>query len=269
MKRSGIITLLTDFGLKDPYIAMMKGVILSINIDPRIVDINHSINTGSIFQAASQLTETFTYFSKGTIHVAVVDPGVGSDRRLMALEAEDHIFLGPDNGIFSTIIDRYSPSKIFEITEKKYFLPHVTKTFHGRDIFAPAAAYISLGTEINRLGPPLTEPVKISPPMPIIKDGVLYGIITHADNFGNLITNITAADMGDFLKGSSPETHIGKIGIRGICNTYSDVDQGEFLTLINSSDLLEIAVNLDRAFEHAGLDSNEITGTEVKIFKRE
>jgi S-adenosylmethionine hydrolase len=269
MKRSGIITLLTDFGLIDPYIAMMKGVILSINIDARIVDITHSINTGSIFQAAHILAETFKYFPAGSIHVAVIDPGVGSNRKPIALETENHFFIGPDNGIFSLIIDRHTPSRIIEITEEKFFLPHVTKTFHGREVFAPVAAHVSMGTELDHLGPALNNPIKINFPEPYQKDGILYGRIIRTDNFGNLITNITNKDFDDFMKKSRPEIHIGGIKLKELNATYSDVKKGELLALINSSGLLEIALNLGRASDYPGMEAAETEGFEVKICKRD
>src|SRR4030042_7024923 len=145
MKPSGIITLTTDFGLTDPYVAMMKGVILSINPTAKIIDITHLIGAGSTSQAAAVIQEIYPYFPQGTIHVAVVDPGVGTERRLLAFEARSHFFVGPDNGVFWPVLMNDPNSRLVLLTETKYFLPHVPKTLHGREIFAPVAAHLSRG----------------------------------------------------------------------------------------------------------------------------
>jgi len=145
--RSGIITLTTDFGLIDPYVAMMKGVILSINPKAIIIDITHHIQVGSILTASSLIRETFPFFPQGSIHVGVVDPTVGSQRRLMGIEAGGHFFVGPDNGLFGPIINDHKDARIIKLENKKYFLPHLTYTFHGREVFAPIAAHLSCGVK--------------------------------------------------------------------------------------------------------------------------
>ena len=269
MKRSGIITLLTDFGIVDPYLAMMKGVILSINRDARIVDISHHIRTGSILHASNLIREAFPFFPEGTVHVAVVDPGVGSDRRLIGLEAGGHLFVGPDNGIFGPVIAAYKGSKIIHLTESKYFLPHVTQTFHGRDVFAPVAAYLSLGNDLEQMGPIINDPIKLSYPVPQIRDDILHGQVMRVDNFGNLITNISNYNLKSFLENSNPIISIGGMEIKKLDNIYSDVDEGEPLALINSSNLLEIAVNLGRASEYIGVESDDIIGEVVRIGRYE
>jgi hypothetical protein len=142
MKISGIITLLTDFGLSDPYVAMMKGVILSINPDARLIDISHQVRVGSILQAGGLIRETYPFLPRGTVHMVVVDPGVGSNRRLIGLEAGGHFFVGPDNGIFWPLIKDHQGARIINLIETKFFLSSVSHTFHGRDIFAPAAAHL-------------------------------------------------------------------------------------------------------------------------------
>lgn len=269
MKRSGIITLTTDFGLVDPYLAMMKGVILSINTKARIVDISHNIMAGSIIQAAGMIRETFPFFPEGTVHVVVVDPGVGSGRRLIALEAAGHIFVGPDNGIFWPVIMEFKRTMIVHLTEERYFSPHITPTFHGRDVFAPVAAHISLGIDPAKMGPVIKDPVKLSSPRPHKIANVLYGQVIRVDNFGNLITNISNADMENFLQQSKPIIQIGNLEIKKLDHIYSDVEKGEPLALIDSSNLLEIAVNLGRAAEYLGTDPGEIVGLAVKISRYE
>lgn len=267
MSRSGIITFMTDFGLSDAYTAMMKGVVLSINRNAYIIDITHYINIGSIFQGACMLKETYAYFPKGTVHVAVVDPGVGSSRRQLAIKAAGHFFVGPDNGIFWPIIEENPNAEIINLSETRYFLSHVTSTFHGRDIFAPVAAYISLGTEISKMGTSMSEPEKLTLPKPYLKHDTLKGQITRIDNFGNLITNITENTLSRFLEGKKPVIHIGDYKIPWLCDTYSDRDKGELLALINSSGLLEIAVNLGKASEYLGRSPDEILGMLVKVVK--
>ncbi len=265
MGRSGIITLLTDFGLSDAYTAMMKGVVLSINRNAELIDITHNINAGSIFQGAGILKDAYSYFPKGTVHVAVVDPGVGSRRRLIAVKAAGQFFVGPDNGIFWPVIEENQDAEIIELTEKKYFLSDITNTFHGRDIFAPVAAHISLGTEISRLGRSISDPEKLILPLPRVKDDILKGEIIRVDSFGNLITNITAGGLKTFLRGKEPVIHINEYKISQISDTYSDKDKGALIALINSSNYLEIAVTLGRASEYIGKTSDKITGTRVRI----
>ena len=265
MKRPGIITLLTDFGLVDPYLAMMKGVILSINPDAVIVDISHSISTGGILQAAEMIRETYPFFPKGAVHLAVVDPGVGTGRRLLGVEADGHFFVGPDNGIFWPIIKDCREPVVMQLTEERYFLPHITSTFHGREVFAPVAAHLSLEEDLLQMGVRIYDPIELTMSSPYISNDVLCGEITRIDNFGNLITNIPKQGLEDFLKKSGPVISIGNLEIRKLDNTYFDVEEGEPLALINSSDLLEIAVNLGRASEYAGINRDEIIGTEVRV----
>lgn len=269
MNRSGIITLITDFGNTDAYIAMMKGVILSINKDAVVVDITNSINTGSIFQAGRILKETYVYFPEGTVHVAVVDPGVGSQRKLMAFEVNNHFFVGPDNGLFWPILETADNPVVVELTEEKYFLKHISRTFHGREVFAPVAAHISTGLEVKQLGEPLTDPVTISMPHPHVSDNTLFGEAIRVDNFGNIITNISDTDLIEFIRGSTALIRIGDLKIEGLSRIYTDVEEGELIAVLNSSDLLEIAVNMGRASEYIGMEPNEIIGTVVRVIKKE
>jgi hypothetical protein len=265
MKPSGIITLTTDFGLADPYVAMMKGVILSISPSAEITDVTHLIAAGSISQAAALIQDTYSYFPRGTVHVAVVDPGVGSGRRILALEARSHFFVGPDNGVFWPVLMNDRSASVVHLTETKYFLPHVTRTFHGREIFAPVAAHLSLGVPLASLGVSIEDPVELSLPEPCETGNVLYGQITRVDNFGNLITNIGAEILDNFLRTGTPWIEAGKLIVRKMSRIYSEADEGEPLALINSSNLLEIAVNMGRASEYIGIDAEEIVGTQVRV----
>jgi len=265
MKRSGIVTLLTDFGLEDPYIGMMKGVILSVNPDARIIDISHHVKAGSIAGAAGIIRETYPYFPEGSIHVSVVDPGVGTRRRAIILMAQSHLFVGPDNGVFWPIINLSQKVNIIQITETKYFLPDVSNTFHGRDIFAPVAANLSKGADPFEMGPAISDPVKLKLPVPHQNGGVLYGQVVRVDHYGNLITNIHRKEIERFAGGRTLIIRLENLIIQGIRDTYAESGKGEILSLFGSSDYLEIAVNLGRASDRLGLDEKEIIGLEVEV----
>jgi S-adenosylmethionine hydrolase len=267
MDPSRIITLTTDFGLHDPYVAMMKGVILSIHSKARIIDITHQIQAGAIIHAAGIIREAFPFFPKGTVHVAVIDPGVGSDRRLIGLKAGGHFFVGPDNGIFWPVIEDHKEAKIIHLIENAFFLSGMSHTFHGRDVFAPVAAYLSQGADLEQMGPKIDDPRTLLYPSPREKAGILYGQTTRVDHFGNLITNIHRKDLHSFLESAHPVIEAGNLVIKKLSHTYSDVEEGEPLALINSSDWLEIAVHLGRASEYMGLKSEELLGTEVRVKK--
>ena len=267
MSTSNIVTLTTDFGISDPYTGMMKGVILSINPKARLIDISHMVKAGSINHAADIIRDTFSFFPSGTIHIVVVDPGVGSKRRLIGIEAEGHFFIGPDNGIFWPVVNDFKGTKIIHLTDKKYFRPMPSPTFHGREIFAPVAAHLSLGVDLASMGQKINDPVKLESPAAYEKDGILYGQIVHVDHFGNLISNIYNAKLKGFLKSSGLTIEVGNLIIKKLDNIYSDVEKGELLAFINSSDLLEIAVHLSRASEYLETGPAEIIGTQVKIRK--
>jgi S-adenosylmethionine hydrolase len=266
-KTSGIITLATDFGLKDPYVGMMKGVILGIHPGARLVDISHEIKAGGVLEAARLIKETYPYFPDHTVHMAVVDPGVGGQRRLIGVEADRHFFVGPDNGLFWPVIEKDRYATIVKLTNSKYFLESVTQTFHGREIFAPVAAHLSRGVALEKMGTAIDNPVPLYFPVPYEEDGCLYGQILHVDNFGNLITNISHDVLKDYLKSAEPMIEAGHLVIRGLKQIYADAEEGQALTLINSSNRLEIAVNVGRASEYIGVDSGEIIGTVVKVRK--
>ncbi len=265
MKSPGIITLTTDFGLSDPYVGAMKGVILSINPNAIIVDISHQINAGSVFHASALLQETYPYFPETTIHVVVVDPGVGGDRRPILLKTRDYFFVGPDNGLFWPIIIRQQDTEIIHLTENKYFLPHISRTFHGRDVFAPVAAHLSTGLDPQKLGPDIDDPVPLEFPLSRQKGDALYGHIIRIDHFGNLVTNISRNDLKRFLDLNPAIIQIGNQSIQGVKKAYSEVKAGEMLALISSSDTLEIAVNLGRACDRIVCECENLIGMEIQV----
>jgi len=265
VKQSGIVTLLTDFGIEDPYVGMMKGVVMSINPVARFIDISHHVKAGDIRQAAHFLQETYPYFPEGTVHITVVDPGVGSKRRAIILTAQSHLFVGPDNGVFWPIINSHQDIKIIHLKEPKYFLPHVSSTFHGRDIFAPVAAHLSKGADPLEMGPAISNPVKLQLPAPHQEGATLYGEIVHVDHFGNLITNIHRKEFEGFSGASAPIIRLEGLLIEGMRSTYAESGKGEILGLFGSSGYLEIAVNLGRASDLFGFNEAEIIGLEVTV----
>jgi hypothetical protein len=267
MKGPGIITLTTDFGLSDPYVGIMKGVILSINPEARVIDISHQIKAGSITHGAGLLREAYHFFPKGTVHVGVVDPGVGGERRPILINTGTHFFVGPDNGLFWPIIDAYQNTKIIHLTENKYFLPSISDTFHGRDIFAPVAAHLSRGVDPLKMGSAISDPVALQLPVPQQKGEVLCGQIIRVDYFGNIITNIHWKDLSQFLGAGRPIVKVSDLVIEDVRETYTEAKAGEVLALIGSSECLEIAVNLGRASDRLGMDSEEIVGMEVEVRK--
>jgi S-adenosylmethionine hydrolase len=267
MKPSGVITLTTDFGLRDPYVAMMKGVILSLHSEARLVDVTHQIEPGAVSQAAGLVRDAFSHFPAGTIHVVVVDPGVGSVRRPIAVAAAGHAFVGPDNGLFWPIIEAQAGARVVHLTEKRYFRSAVSKTFHGRDLFAPVAAHLALGVGLEQMGAAIADPVSLPLPKPRRKGDSLIGQIVRIDHFGNLITNIRRRELEPFLMAAPPVVEVGRTRVEGLGQAYADVGPGELVALMDSSDCLELAVNMGRAADAVDLGSDVILGAEVVVRK--
>jgi len=246
-----IITLTTDFGLKDSYVGAMKGAVLSINPDAKIVDVTHLVAPGNIVEGALALNEAYGFFPKGTIHVGVVDPGVGGRRMPILVETERYSFIGPDNGLFSLAIRQEKVRRVIRLSRKEYFLRKVSSTFHGRDIFGPAAAHLSLGVDPGKLGDTIKRSVlKSAPfPRPKKKKGLVAGEVVRIDSFGSLLTNIRKVDIAG---SGGIEADINGVRIKGLQKTYSAVREGGLLALIGSSGNLEIAVNNGMASEVLG-----------------
>jgi hypothetical protein len=261
-----IVTLITDFGLSDEYVGVLKGVILSHNADIRIVDITHLVPAQDIRTAAHLLARSYGFFPPGTVHLVIVDPGVGSDRPLLAIHSDCHFFIGPDNGIFTPIMKKNMSLSIHRITNQDFFLRTVSKTFHGRDIMAPVAAQLATGLGIDRVGPRVRpEDCLLSGPEPCsVIDGVLHGEITHVDRFGNLCTNISRKEVEKFSDGKKIVIQVGKDGKRTVdtlCSSYAGQAENALLALYDSHDFLEIAVNMGNASEQ--LKSS--AGTEILL----
>jgi len=257
------VTLITDFGTRDGFVGAMKGVILSINPDVRLVDITHDIDPQDLVGAAFALNSSYPFFPEGTVHLVVVDPGVGGQRRPIALEGDGHLFVGPDNGIFSMLRLGGRISRAVEIRERRFMLPEISCTFHGRDIFAPAAAYLSKGTDIGLLGPELAEISTVRMPRPSPEGDTLAAEIIHIDRFGNLVTNLTPGDLSGFAGDRPFVIEAGAIAIGEISPAYEDVPEGRPLAIWDSFGFLEIAVNRGNASEMLGLGR----GSAVRVRK--
>ena len=247
-----VISLLTDFGLQDPYVGIMKGVILSIHPEAKIVDISHQIQPQDVAQAALILQSAYRFFPDGTIHICVVDPGVGSGRSIVAVQTDRFRFLSPDNGLLGPLLSRERCESVVRVSNPDYTLKTISRTFHGRDIFAPAGAHLARGVAIENLGPPINpkDLLRLSLPEPVYtSDGTLTGTILTIDHFGNLISNITLEDI-DKLIGSQTDkliVSLGRHAIHGLSASYSNVATHHPLAIIGSHGYLEIAVNSGNA----------------------
>ena len=239
-----IITLLTDFGTRDPFVVSMKGVILGINPDARIVDISHEVQPQNIREAAFILKSAYRYFPKGTIHLVVVDPGVGSDRKPLLVTSSNYSFIAPDNGVLSFVYEEEVPAHVYEITAAHYFLKKEGSTFHGRDRFAPVAARLSKGVTPDHLGQRIDDYVYFSSPKPRQRENrSLEGEAIYIDRFGNLITNIRCKDLDPWLSaGKTPTMTVKGQTINGLKTFYAQAAPSELAALVNSDDHLEIFI---------------------------
>jgi S-adenosylmethionine hydrolase len=243
-----IITLTTDFGLKDPYAAEMKGVILGICPNAAIVDITHEIEKFSIRMGAYVLASAVPYFPKGTIHVAVVDPGVGTRRRPMLIQTQQGFFIGPDNGLLILAAEHQGITGIHEITNPRFMLPRVSSTFHGRDVFAPAAAHLANGVPPTEFGPEIRDAITPEFTKVTLRKDVLVGEVLHMDNFGNIITNIGEKEIAQLCTTDVVNVELPNHKLKlKLCKAYGEAKPQEPLALIGSHNYLEIAINQGNA----------------------
>lgn len=257
-----IITLTTDFGPGSPYVAAMKGVILSINPDVELVDITHAVPHQDIRQGAIVLDDACRWFPDGAIHVAVVDPGVGSMRRIVAARCGPHTFVCPDNGLLSRLALRHPPSTIIHVTRAEHWRPQISNTFHGRDIMAPVAARLSLGLPAEQLGDPLSELVTLDWPEVCVSPGKIEGVVESVDSFGNLITNITASQLETVPRGEDQvRIECDEHETCGIFKAYADQPPMTLIALVGSSGKLELAI----VDESAAIMLGVRAGTKVKV----
>ncbi len=239
MKRSKVITLTTDFGQLDSYVGTMKGVILSIAPEAKLVDISHQVPPGDIDEAAFLLKGAVPYFPPGSVHLAVVDPGVGTSRRPIIVATKTQLLVGPDNGILS---DFLHDACAYHLNREEFFLDRTSNTFHGRDIFAPVAAHLCRGIRPEEIGDPVQDPVRIERASPEIKKNRIIGKVIHIDRFGNLVTNIP-----EELLPKNPVIRIAGREIRGLVSAYSAGKKAGPIAIIGSFCLLEISVPKDNA----------------------
>lgn len=242
-----LLTLTTDFGLDDAYLAAMRGVILSVAPDCRLVDISHGIAAQDVMGAAFVLRGSVPYFPHGTVHLAVVDPGVGTDRRAIATRIGGHTFVGPDNGMFSLLLDGddlFAPEETVVLDRPDFWrTPNPSPTFHGRDVFAPVAAHLTAGRALSEVGSPTNTIQQLHWVQPLADDQGIRGWVVHIDRFGNAITNIPGDLLATSASGRDLKCYIGSEILSGVHRTYGDVDAGEPVVLVGSAGLLEISVN--------------------------
>lgn len=243
------VTLTTDFGTRDGFVAQMKGVILGINPEGKLVDVTHDIEPFSILEGALVLQGLSRWFPKGTIHVAVVDPGVGSGRRGIVASVAGQVFVGPDNGLLSLVAGATEPWETREIQNPAYMVPQPHPTFHGRDVFAPVAAHLSLGSPVHKVGPVIRDAVRLSIPCAEATEGGVQGEVIYIDRFGNLFSNIEATRI------TLPVAcvRVGDVAVPGLSRFFGQAEPGKPVALINSFGFLEIAVNRGNACEVLGI----------------
>ncbi len=254
-----IITLLTDFGTRDHFVGSIKGVILGVNPNATLVDLSHEIEPYRIEGAGYILKASYRRFPRKTIHLAIVDPGVGSARRPILAATGNYFFIAPDNGLLSEVLEDDAPARVFHITADHYFLNPISATFHARDIFAPVAAWLSKGVDCSHFGPVIEDYHKR--PIPRVEsDGAsVKGAVVYIDRFGNLITNITRRDLEPWLaEKKDPAVTIKGKTIRGLKAYYGQAGSGELAALINSDDLLEIFCSQASALSHTEAALNDL-----------
>ena len=254
----GIVTLTTDFGLSDHYVGVMKGVILRHVPQAQIVDLCHGIEPYDVLGASLLLAASYSYFPPGTVHVVVVDPGVGGARRAILAEAGEWRFVAPDNGVLEMVYQRHR-HRVWALRTERFALQPASHTFHGRDIFAPAAAWLLEGTPLDQLGDEIEDFVRLDVPRPRAVGPLTTGLVLRVDHFGNLITNLQPADLPPaFL------ITIGETSIQTLRPSYEDAAPGELFAIIGSSGLVEISMNRASAAAAAGAQA----GAKVEVLER-
>lgn len=251
MTNPSIITLLTDFGDDDTFVGVMKGVILGIAPATHIVDLTHRVSPQDIRAAAIHLADAVPFFPDGTVHTVVVDPGVGGQRRAIAVRTDRAIFVAPDNGVLSVVFDRAPPLQVVEVTNPAYRLPRVSATFHGRDVFAPAAAHLASGVSIDALGDTVDNIVSLPLERPQLdSDGCIRGHVRQIDHFGNIVTDIPAKVIPE---GRAVTISVAGVSVENLSATYSSVQESQPVALVSSGGRLELAVRDGNAAKEFGV----------------
>ena len=253
-----VIALLSDFGLRDHYAGTMKAVALGICPEATLVDITHDVPAHDVLTAALELAASYRYFPPGTVFLTVVDPGVGSARRGIAAETADFRFVAPDNGVLTAVLRETPPRRVVELTERRYARPTVSRTFEGRDRFAPAAAWLAKGIELTALGRPAGDYVKIEIPVPNVSSDEIKGQVLRVDRFGNLVTNIDRKTFEKLAQAGAIQIVAGDRPVARFVNTYTEAAPGEVCALLGSTDQVEIAINAGSAAEGLGLTRGSV-----------
>ncbi len=248
-----VIALLTDFGTQDHYVGTMKGVMLGICPEATFVDITHDVPAHDVLTGALELAASCRYFPAGTIFLVVVDPGVGSARRRLAAETGEYRFVAPDNGVLTEVFREMPPTRVVELTERRYARPSVSRTFEGRDRFAPAAAWLAKGIELPELGPPLSEYERLDIPEPLVTGEAIRGVVLRVDRFGNLVTNIDRGAFETLAHGGAVRIAVEGTPIARLVATYAEIAPDEIGALFGSSDHLELAANATSAAVRLGV----------------
>jgi S-adenosylmethionine hydrolase len=254
-----VVTFTTDFGLQDPFVGIMHGVVLNIHPETRIVDVSHAVTSYDVIDGAWTIAQAYRFFPPRTIHVVVVDPGVGSARRPILAETDDYIFVAPDNGVLSLVEAREPRFSVRHITADRYFLQPVSQTFHGRDIFSPVAGWLSKGVDPSEFGPEVSDYVKLQfPVVECISANELRGVVVRVDKFGNLITNLSETDVAELV--ASPPARfrltIGGATVTRLRSSYAEGGDEEFFAILGSSGFLEVAARQASAAEKLGVETS-------------
>jgi len=259
-----IITLTTDYGINDHLVGVMKGVILSINPDVNVVDITHGVLAHDILDGALTIGQAYQHFPPKTIHVVVVDPSVGTQRRPILVASDQHYFVAPDNGVMSSVYDHTEALYVWHIISEHYFRQPVSNTFHGRDIFAPVAAWLSKSWQTSAFGEPMTDFVRFAIPKPKASGNTVKGIVLRVDQFGNLITNVRVEDVPALASADGKCTiKAGNASITKVVPTFASGANGEAVGVIGSSGYLEICVNKTSAARTLGIGRGAEVSVEV------
>lgn len=248
-----VIALLSDFGTRDHYAGTMKGVMLSICPDVTLIDITHDVPVHDVLDGALQLAAACRYFPPHTIFLAVVDPGVGSARRGIAAESGDYRFVAPDNGVLTLALREFAPKRVVELTERRYARPTVSRTFEGRDRFAPAAAWLAKGIQLTALGRPVPDYQRLDVPAPEVTDEAVRGVVLRVDRFGNVVTNIDRRTFEAVVRGRAVQVVIDGHRVDQIVATYAEIPPRGVCALFGSTDHLELAANSASAAEQLGV----------------
>ncbi|HEY3769181.1 MAG TPA: SAM-dependent chlorinase/fluorinase [Candidatus Angelobacter sp.] len=259
-----MITLTTDFGMTEPYVGAMKGVIYSVNPLAHVVDITNSVQSFDVLDGALAISQAYNYFPKDTVHLVVVDPGVGGPRRPIIASIGQYSFVAPDNGVLSLVYEREERITVRHVTSEYYFHHPISNTFHGRDVFAPIAAYLSKGVDSSKFGEEITDYVRFVAPRPkATETNVWKGLVLKTDKFGNLITNIAPKDIPQIFDGTASafKITVGKAEITKLRTNYAEGAAGELFAILGSTGFLELSTNKGAASRLAGADK----GSEVTI----